>query len=392
MFVKPLSRQEAQQTYWKLGDEWWKQIIDGECHSFGPLVFDLGLHDDKKVEPGFLASLKDGMNYASANLCQPLTIEFYRELHRQLCTHFMGEDNNTLVGCDEIGIFRNSDKGCRFPLSHYVTPEASPHYFIYTLNEYLNYIKSSPHFYATRHTPNMAIHAVEIWKQDIECSGKLLGNLGNAFFETIKDKKNLEKYIAAEAKISTAWIEEHETRCADRVRMLNEYTKNMAAELGFAPFINFYLATFEEKGEGYIRLHYLDIDHKLISMITNTVIDQYNQTMKNLNNKTKFSGTETRGQRKEKLRAIADLFQKLEWLHPFHDGQGRTDLVLLSKLLTENGFHPVIMQQPFTSSFSTLDEWVEELEKGLVAWEVLANQKLSNEQPIERPYKRARVA
>ena len=41
------------QMYYGLGDNWWKQIINGKAHEYGKDVFDQGLHGGS-VEPGFL--------------------------------------------------------------------------------------------------------------------------------------------------------------------------------------------------------------------------------------------------------------------------------------------------------------------------------------------------
>jgi fido (protein-threonine AMPylation protein) len=70
----------------------------------------------------------------------------------------------------------------------------------------------------------------------------------------------------------------------------------------------------------------------------------------------------------EKIDAIADLFQLLEWLHPFFDGQGRTDLVLMAKLLSEQGFNPTILDQPYTSTWSSFPKWKEYLRQGMEHW------------------------
>ena len=72
--------------------------------------------------------------------------------------------------------------------------------------------------------------------------------------------------------------------------------------------------------------------------------------------------------KKEKLLAIADLFQKLEFLHPFQDGQGRTDVILLSKLLCEYGFNPAILYDPYVSSYVSLEDWYKYLELGMQEW------------------------
>lgn len=68
------------------------------------------------------------------------------------------------------------------------------------------------------------------------------------------------------------------------------------------------------------------------------------------------------------LRATALLYQQLEWLHPFKDGQGRTDLILLSKLLVENGFNPAILHEPYFSTFQPFESWVAYLKKGIAKW------------------------
>jgi len=70
----------------------------------------------------------------------------------------------------------------------------------------------------------------------------------------------------------------------------------------------------------------------------------------------------------EKLQAIANLITHMQWLHAPHDGSGRTDLLVLNKLLAEHGFHPVLLKYPYHSS-SRGYSWVEELKQGLKNWE-----------------------
>ena len=74
----------------------------------------------------------------------------------------------------------------------------------------------------------------------------------------------------------------------------------------------------------------------------------------------------------QKLILIADLYQKLEWLHPFPDGQGRTDLIMLGMLLSKHGFCPAILDEPYVSSFAPLAEWVNYLKEGMKKWQGLA--------------------
>lgn len=66
---------------------------------------------------------------------------------------------------------------------------------------------------------------------------------------------------------------------------------------------------------------------------------------------------------------IAHLYQDLEWLHPFPDGQGRTDLLLLSKITTDYGLHPPILDEPYASSILPFKEWDKQFIVGLKNWE-----------------------
>jgi hypothetical protein len=72
---------------------------------------------------------------------------------------------------------------------------------------------------------------------------------------------------------------------------------------------------------------------------------------------------------REKLTAIGKFTQRCQWLHPPRDGCGRTDTLILNKHLTENGFHPVILDYPYKSSTLPLDQWIDYLESGLKKWQ-----------------------
>lgn len=99
---------ELIRKFWTLQDEWWRQFIDGRFHKYGPMVFDQGLNGFG-AEPGFLNSLLKGCLFAMPYLGQPLSIEFYQDLNRTLCSHFKGKENNTLMSSDQAGKFRESN-------------------------------------------------------------------------------------------------------------------------------------------------------------------------------------------------------------------------------------------------------------------------------------------
>lgn len=70
----------------------------------------------------------------------------------------------------------------------------------------------------------------------------------------------------------------------------------------------------------------------------------------------------------QKLYVIARLFQHSQWLHTTTDGSGRLDIAVMNKLLTQNGFHPTILDQPYMCCTNTLAEWIESLQDGLQLW------------------------
>ena len=70
----------------------------------------------------------------------------------------------------------------------------------------------------------------------------------------------------------------------------------------------------------------------------------------------------------DRLRAITNFYRDCEWLHPFMDGTGRVDLLLLGKHLVENGFSPCLTTRPFLSSVAAADVWLTEVRMGMKAW------------------------
>jgi len=65
------------------------------------------------------------------------------------------------------------------------------------------------------------------------------------------------------------------------------------------------------------------------------------------------------------INLIARLYAGLEWVHPWIDGQGRTDLIMLNGLLSREGIHPSILNRPYYSTFHKVSDWVQYLKQGL---------------------------
>ena len=68
--------------------------------------------------------------------------------------------------------------------------------------------------------------------------------------------------------------------------------------------------------------------------------------------------------------AICKYVKYLDWLHPPRDGSGRTVIFgILNKILSENGFHPVLLEYPYITDCVSLQKWTEYVKEGLLAWE-----------------------
>lgn len=111
----PLSDAKDRQTqlvknYWGLGiSHKWMEGIDGCFHYLGKLVFDKGLHDPSLKEPGYFSSLKKAFYSMSSHLEEPTNATLYLRIHKLVCSHFRGEETNTVMGQEKVGVFRDID-------------------------------------------------------------------------------------------------------------------------------------------------------------------------------------------------------------------------------------------------------------------------------------------
>ena len=72
--------------------------------------------------------------------------------------------------------------------------------------------------------------------------------------------------------------------------------------------------------------------------------------------------------REEVFDAIARFSQSLARLHPFDDANTRTNMLLLNKLLVENGFPPSIVEDPKHFYLNTLESWKAKILQGMDTW------------------------
>lgn len=72
--------------------------------------------------------------------------------------------------------------------------------------------------------------------------------------------------------------------------------------------------------------------------------------------------------REEVFDSIAQFSQSLARLHPFEDANTRTNMLLLNKLLVENGFPPSIVHDPKHFYLNTLESWKVKILEGMDTW------------------------
>ena len=72
-----------------------------------------------------------------------------------------------------------------------------------------------------------------------------------------------------------------------------------------------------------------------------------------------------------KLCVIVSHIQRLERIHPFIDGNGRTSYILMQRLLIQNGFLPTIMELPNHLDGFDLDSVVAEVKQGMLYTQLL---------------------
>jgi hypothetical protein len=316
-----LSKASASEVFWKLGDRFWMQIIDGKYHQWGRMVFDEALHKGKK-ESGFFASLKDGCNFAAEHLTEAPSIEFYKYLHKKLCSHFKGKETNTVMSAEETGQFRRKACQCRSSI------------------------------YSKKFTAEAFIHSQNVNLYEVR--DQLKEDATGDFTERYQT-------ICNNYPVSKEWLDNWNCLWDKRVKEVDLYIKQICQELGIKKIVKI------SKVNHLIYVDYLCDNPDEIESIAKLLFERYQRQIKEINTRPQDSQTQ-----KQKVRVIADLYQLLEWLHPFPDGQGRTDLVLMAKHLSEQVSNPAILIEPYSSTFSTLADWTEELLQGMRLWQAEA--------------------
>jgi Leucine-rich repeat (LRR) protein len=111
------TKDEFLEIYEGLGEDKWKENVEGIFHGYGKFVFDRGLHG-RAIEPGFMQSIENLYEFLKANYGRKIDADFYLEMHRVACAHFKGKDTQTLIDQKKVGLFRNRGVGAEFAEPH----------------------------------------------------------------------------------------------------------------------------------------------------------------------------------------------------------------------------------------------------------------------------------
>ncbi len=335
----PATKESAEQVYSGLRKNWWKQLYDGKYHHFGSEVFDKGLHSNG-AEPGFYDSAFKAFEFAKRHLNEKLSAEFYRNLHKEACAHFRGPQNITEMKARDAGRFRSVlEKGvrCAFPL----------HQILKLFDGHNDRERVIGDYCILRNTYDDQI--VEI------CAHGTM----------LKDKNWAREFI-----ITSADAQEFENLIQKKFDALKEALNEWAND----PVVKIAIPGIA------LRDDRLRIDYKeprwwpfSFDVVIPHLFDAFNRTLSEINEELINTSPHEREKIdslvERKLLLISNLYQNLEWLHPYPDGQGRTDLLLLAKLLSENGFTPALLDEPYMSSFSSRGDWLAYLKAGMQKWE-----------------------
>ena len=169
------------------------------------------------------------------------------------------------------------------------------------------------------------------------------------------DLKDVGVFRDSKDKIEADFFQEEYPFSADGIKEFYELSNLISSHFG--PMFSLGRIAPLKRGKAGKRIEYHRMSSVQVKMIFDFFVSEFYDQMAHALSP------------KQKLKAIARLIQRLEWLHPPCDGCGRTDTALLNFLLTRYGSHPVILTLPYRSSCRGLKEWIEILEEGLSNWE-----------------------
>ncbi len=356
------------ETFDGLGPYFWKQVIDGRFHRYGKMVFDEGLHDGE-TEKGFFESLEKAHAFVQEHLGKPLSTTFYKDLHKIACAHFKGKENNTLMNAEKTGYFRGPDSPKN--LCARVTLESILSLKEKQINKKLSTAMEdlfAENFKGIR--PSLRIQALVDLASPRKDRHSCIDILDLIVKENFSRNYpvNLEKYNKFINELKYEFTDKYKNRLIDNFKKINNYIIKLFSGKSDSKYSDVTaLMLLDYCPTAFYNCRCIEKHEKIVK----DLFEKYCQSIKEINRKIGEAtlSEEIEELKKKKISVIARLFQALEWLHPFEDGQGRTDLLLLAKLLTEEGWNPPILEDPYISTWSLPEEWEKVLLDGIRRWQ-----------------------
>jgi hypothetical protein len=170
-----------------------------------------------------------------------------------------------------------------------------------------------------------------------------------------------EKYPLAQK-----WVEAWEADWKKQAEEVNTYIAALSQQLSVPA-----IASLTLEGTA-MRVKHECLSPEQEEKVIQQIFDTYHEKMDAINLKLQKASSEGEIEQlfQEKIESIAKLYQILEWLHPFTDGSGRTNLVVQAKLLSEQGLNPAILDEPYFANWSTLSSWKDYLSDGIKRWRI----------------------
>jgi len=319
-----LAKLTPKKVFQGLGKDWWMTFIDGHLHGHknGKMVFDFE-RSGHPAEPGFLEGIYNAYVLVSEYLEKfpdvGPSVEFYKKIHKTACAHFDGK--STLMTSEHVGIFWRAGS-CEGNLRHL---------FPHLSGSDLKKIKRDSDLI------------------DLEVD-YVTGDLDRQQIEKQMGCSSQEDFLE-ELDRAHAAIEEINGQVKKKIKQLNADIAARSAKLGISP-----IAKLKLEKESYPWTSRMFYHCKDVEAIVKRLFVEFSKAIAQAQSNDDID------------EAIANLFQMLEWVHPFRDGQGRTDVVFLAMLLCKYGRNPAILDYPAHSTYHSLKEWVKYLQEGMEKW------------------------
>lgn len=325
----------------------WKLLLDKSVHLHNdPKYFDNFSVDGNPNggEPGYLESMHAAFTFMLDSIDDELSIDDIIKLHASTRMLYLDEHCKDIPGFQSIDyktqglcgtgvypVFKN-----KYPITEQLRQEWTDEKLIldltqdnefidYSADEYLAiYLEEAPWYHSRFYTQFFPKPSKQFWQKYIEIHSKIYKTNGILYRDPQEE------------------LRQHYTNQVQQHSVIGYGTIISKSGLLIGDRVN-------KNKESLIELAYQQKSPKLIGYIR-----QYYETM------------DTAKTDDEKLFAIARLIRTLEISHSFVDYNQRTYVfLLLNKLLMQNGFLPVILDDPFVfDGFKTANELVDEVKKG----------------------------